>query len=216
MADFARWIVAAETALPWKAGAFLAAYSGNRKDANETALEASPVAAKMRLLMMVRTEWTGSADQLLGALEQGMSERALRSRAWPKSARSLSSHLRRLAPNLRIVGLDVEFIKSGGVRSIQITRQDVKTCVPCDPSGAEPSDSEGLTGDATGDASRDANEPGTQTEPAGTQTDPAASARGNGGWDARDARDAKKPALSGDGPADSVEESDDPTLGGLF
>ena len=51
MADFAEWIVAAEPALPWKPGAFLAAYLGNQKDANDLTLEASPVAQAVREFM---------------------------------------------------------------------------------------------------------------------------------------------------------------------
>ena len=50
MADFAEWIVAAEPALPWEAGAFLTAYTATRQDANDLTLEASPVAqARARL-----------------------------------------------------------------------------------------------------------------------------------------------------------------------
>src|SRR5262249_4514810 len=39
MADFALWVVAAEPALGWQSGAFLKAYTENRGQANELALE---------------------------------------------------------------------------------------------------------------------------------------------------------------------------------
>ena len=54
MADFAEWIVAAEPALPWEPGAFLAAYGGNQQDANDLTLEASPVAQAVREFMQKR------------------------------------------------------------------------------------------------------------------------------------------------------------------
>ncbi len=41
MADFALWITAAEPALGWKPGAFLTAYTENRGQANEIALESA-------------------------------------------------------------------------------------------------------------------------------------------------------------------------------
>src|SRR5207249_5626813 len=44
MADFARWVVAAEPGLGWMPGAFAAAYGGNRLESLELALEADPVA----------------------------------------------------------------------------------------------------------------------------------------------------------------------------
>ncbi|ABG04560.1 hypothetical protein Rxyl_1598 [Rubrobacter xylanophilus DSM 9941] len=51
MADFAVWVAAAEEALPWEAGAFLAAYTGNRAEANELALGDDPVAVAVRSLL---------------------------------------------------------------------------------------------------------------------------------------------------------------------
>jgi hypothetical protein len=48
MADFAEWAVAGERALGWPAGSFEAAYRANRQEANETALEASPLVPFVR------------------------------------------------------------------------------------------------------------------------------------------------------------------------
>jgi hypothetical protein len=45
MADFAVWATAAEESLGWEPGAFMDAYTGNRKEATESVLEADPVAA---------------------------------------------------------------------------------------------------------------------------------------------------------------------------
>jgi hypothetical protein len=44
MADFVKWITAAESALGWPPGAFLAAYSANRHDVTEATFEADGIA----------------------------------------------------------------------------------------------------------------------------------------------------------------------------
>jgi hypothetical protein len=70
MADFALWASACETAI-WPAGTFWSAYCGNRDEAVEAVIDADPVAATVRAVMMERTEWTGTASDLLGALAEG-------------------------------------------------------------------------------------------------------------------------------------------------
>jgi hypothetical protein len=123
MADFAQWIVAAEPALPWEAGEFMAAYRGNQKDANDLTLDASPVAQAVREFMDTRSEWIGTATELLTALEEITDEKTPRQKSWPASARTLSNVLRRLAPNLRAVDVDVTFGKAQRRRVIQIERR---------------------------------------------------------------------------------------------
>src|SRR5207253_8030554 len=69
MADFALWATACETAL-WPAGVFWSAYCGNRDEAVEGVIEADPIATIVRALMTTRTEWTGTASELLDALAE--------------------------------------------------------------------------------------------------------------------------------------------------
>ena len=64
MADFARWATAAERALGWEKGTFMAAYKGNRTAANEVALEASPVAQPLLELLEEESGWTGKSSAL--------------------------------------------------------------------------------------------------------------------------------------------------------
>jgi hypothetical protein len=109
MADFAKWGEAVCQSLGWNAGAFLEAYQQNRHDANEAALEDSPVATVVRLLMARRSEWEGTATALLEELCRLLPDRASVKDRWPKTARGLSGHLRRVAPSLRMAGLDVAF-----------------------------------------------------------------------------------------------------------
>jgi hypothetical protein len=123
MADFAVWGAAAAPALGWTADAFLEAYTGNREAANELTLEASPI--KPFVSHKADIGFTGTAQQLLDDLNLMASEHIRRQNTWPKNGRSLSNALRRIAPNLRAIGIDIEFRReSGGTRqrSICISR----------------------------------------------------------------------------------------------
>jgi len=75
MADFALWVSAAEPAFAGKEGTFMAAYTGNRADANDTALEASPIVTPLRALLEHKDTWEGTPTELLAALEEHASEK---------------------------------------------------------------------------------------------------------------------------------------------
>jgi 5S rRNA maturation endonuclease (ribonuclease M5) len=130
MADFAIWVSAAESGLPWQQGEFLEAYTGNRKEIVELALEADCVSDALRNLMSQKTEWTGTASDLHMALEIHLSEDIKKSKAWPKAANSLSNRLKRAATFLRTVGIDIDFEKrepGTGKKSIVIRKKLEKT-----------------------------------------------------------------------------------------
>ena len=124
MADFAIWATACETAL-WTSGTFGAAYAGNRDEAVDSVIEADPVGSAIRSLIGTRTEWTGTASDLLGALDEEVGEKVRKSKAWPSSARALSGRVRRAATFLRKVGIDITFEREGRARTrtIRITRK---------------------------------------------------------------------------------------------
>jgi hypothetical protein len=108
MADFCQWVVACAPALKFTAEHFLDAYSSNRATANQTALETSAVIP--HLLQLVELgKWEGTASELLEKIEEEVPENMKAAKHWPKTARALSGILRRLAPNLRQAGVDVEF-----------------------------------------------------------------------------------------------------------
>jgi hypothetical protein len=109
MADFAKWIVAAEPALGWPAGAFLDAYQGNRAAANDLALESSTVATVVLCLMSPLSQWSGTLTGLLDELGKYADDKTKKRRDWPATPKGLSSQLRRVAPNLRQAGILVKF-----------------------------------------------------------------------------------------------------------
>jgi hypothetical protein len=112
MADFALWATACEGAF-WSLGTFMAAYTTNREEVVATVIEADPVAASVRALVDDRTNWHGTASKLLAALSELAGERTMRSREWPETPRALSGRLRRAAPFLRKIGIEVTFARAG-------------------------------------------------------------------------------------------------------
>ena len=72
-------------------------------------IEADPIAAAVRAAMTTRTEWTGTASELLGALAEMAGERVAKAKTWPESPRALAGRLRRAATFLRKIGIDIGF-----------------------------------------------------------------------------------------------------------
>jgi hypothetical protein len=123
MADFARFGEAVSQALGKPPGEFLERYRDNRKSANESALDDSPIAAAVRKLVF-RAPWAGSASDLLDALNGTIHEKTRESKRWPKSPRGMGGAVRRLAPQLRMVGVDVQFQRTRDARTIEIKSTD--------------------------------------------------------------------------------------------
>lgn len=114
MADFAKWVCAAEDALPWINGLFLSAYEENRSEASYQAIASDPVAQALLKFIENRTEsqWKGTASDLLDAIapmDYDIYGNKLRiHQGFPQNGISLGKKLRRLAPNLRNCGCNIE------------------------------------------------------------------------------------------------------------
>jgi hypothetical protein len=126
LADFALWATAAETAFGWPLGTFMDTYEENRKSANDVALEAAIIAQPLLELLEAEGGWSGRASDLLGPLENRVTEQIKRDKAWPKNPQSLASHLKRLAPNLRALGWIVEYDRTSQKRTWTIRHDDVQ------------------------------------------------------------------------------------------
>jgi hypothetical protein len=122
MADFAIWATAAEVGLGLQRGQFIETYQSNRDAGNEVALEATPIGKAITDFIGRVGEWTGSSTELLKQLDQQAEERTRHLKNWPRSASTLGSIVKRLAPNLRIAGIGVEFTRTGksGKRLIEL------------------------------------------------------------------------------------------------
>jgi hypothetical protein len=190
MADFAAFATAAEQALHWSEGDFMEAYAANRTDNTSVALDADLVAQAVVRFMGTRTEWSGSARELLQQLSSSASERDRESRAWPGALHVLSMKLRRAAPVLRELGVDVDADLSEGrgreKRRMVSLRTGRKPSVPSVPGVHLGQDGECLQGRAgvhdapvepfVGSDGRSALGPG----PSNVQPDSAAGDAGDG------------------------------------
>lgn len=107
MADFARWATAAERSLGWPRGAFVAAYAEARQQTVDAALDASPIAEPLRLLLDNTGEWQGTPTELLDKLRALAGDGATKADDWPRKGNALTTQLKRLAPDLRRAGMSV-------------------------------------------------------------------------------------------------------------
>jgi hypothetical protein len=125
MADFARFSTAAELALGWERGGFLAAYAGNRRESVEAGLDAHALAPAIRALIDQQSAWTGTASELLTTLIALAEPRAVDSRFWPKTAAQLGKQLKRLTPALRAIGIECANNRDGHGRERLITLRQI-------------------------------------------------------------------------------------------
>lgn len=102
-------------------------------------IDADPVAAAVRAVMLERTEWTGTASDLLGALAEAAGERIAKSKTWPDSPRALSGRLRRAATFLRKVGIELSFEREGRARTRIIRITSTATHTNQNDAGTRPS-----------------------------------------------------------------------------
>jgi hypothetical protein len=119
LADFAHWGTACEGAFA-PPGAFLRAYSENRRAARDNLIDADPVAVRVRELMARCATWSGSASDLLRAgARPGL---APSHGGWPNNPRALAARLRRAETLLRTLGIEIDFGREGrsGTRTIRI------------------------------------------------------------------------------------------------
>jgi hypothetical protein len=116
MADFVKWVTAAEAGLGWEPGAFIAAYTENRRDVSEAAFEADVVAVAIWKLVTTASNadgFIGTASTLLPIITELVSENTRKSKWWPQNAAQLGNRVTRAAPLLRAKGCTVERRHSG-------------------------------------------------------------------------------------------------------
>lgn len=116
MADFARWVTAAEPALGWPDGAFLAAYEANRKEAVDTALDGSALASAILAMVTDSGPWQGTAAELGQYLRKRYPALTETAEAFPRQAHAIGSELRRVAPLLRGKGIAILHRREGKER----------------------------------------------------------------------------------------------------
>src|SRR5208282_5271621 len=110
MADFAIWINACEERLGMNPGEALTAYQSNLTETHNLALESSPLYEPVAEL--AQEGFSGTVTELHARLTGMMSESMRRSVRWPKAPNALSNALRRMASNLRAIGIQIQFSRT--------------------------------------------------------------------------------------------------------
>ncbi len=109
MADFTKLATAGEKALGLESGEFVDIYNNNREEANNLVIEISLIAPIVIDLVSRQEEWVGIAKDIKDILDRQSDPITQKSPYYPKSSLKVANDLRRLAPNLRLMGIDVEF-----------------------------------------------------------------------------------------------------------
>ncbi len=120
MADFACWAAAGLGALGYTTRSFLDAYTANQNAGLQLGLDSSPVGRAVTQFMRDRSEWEGTATELLAGLRDLADPNDKNSKQWPKVPRALSAALTRLGPALRSVGIHRETGWSHSGRCIRL------------------------------------------------------------------------------------------------
>ena len=131
MADFARWIVACEPALPWGDRKFLEAYRTMSSNAKASMIESDFFTTAVYNFAIESlkpgadfTDTVGSLLNILNArskIEPGRREPD----GWPRTPRGLTNKLTRMAPVLRSAGVDIQFLeKNRAGRRVRIRLSD--------------------------------------------------------------------------------------------
>ena len=124
LADAGLWGEAVARGLGSAPGVFTKAFEANRAEANDWTLEESPVAIALIDLSIRCTFFRGTMQELLQTLGTLSPSSQGRSSDWPKSPRLLSVKLRQLAPQLRSIGIDVEFVRDGRQRIVTVAMSE--------------------------------------------------------------------------------------------
>ena len=114
MAEFALIGEATSRALAHPPGKFIQIYNDNRACANQSAVSDSPLANAILELAASEGSWAGTATKLWAELRDMVApDDSSTSRAnlllLPKSPNALSGALKRMAPQLRLLGVDIIF-----------------------------------------------------------------------------------------------------------
>ena len=105
LADFAKILAAIDTRRNWTT---FADFTALAREITEAVIEYDPFADAVRNFTQDKHSWTGTAAGLLEHLPAPDGQL----KSWPRTARGVSGHLRRVAPALRKNGVQIAFTRS--------------------------------------------------------------------------------------------------------
>jgi hypothetical protein len=104
------------------------------------------------LVWSLEKSWEGNATELLKELNQHFGDGKITPKTWPKTPQDISKMVKRLAPTLRMVGIEIDFKrKSGNGKRLILLKKITISSSPSSPIGQEGNnlfDFDGLQGDA--------------------------------------------------------------------
>jgi hypothetical protein len=128
MADYAEWGEAVGRSLGWGAETFLSAYDDNRKAAADPLLEGSTVAILLFALARQGVNWSGTTQELYNKVIAAANAKL--GPDWPKNFSTFGAELRRVAPQLRLHGIAVNFERKRGRSVVTLSVENGKTDSP--------------------------------------------------------------------------------------
>jgi hypothetical protein len=165
MADFAKWIVAAEPALGWKPGTFMEIYAENQESATSIIVESSPVAKAIIQFMASNKRLTGD-DEWDGRVSD-LHDELLHydvykdSKTAPKGANKLGGHIVRIIASMRVQGISID----KPPRTNQGSKVKISIIAPVNPDPGKQGSSVGTDAKSVG---TDAKSVGTDAKSVGT------------------------------------------------
>ena len=121
MADFVKFVNAAELDLGWQPGSFLEAYEAARADMTMVTLEGDTFGLRVRSLLAPGETWEGTFMALLDVLSVNLTPDQ-RADGWPRTAKGASNALRRSAPLLRQLGFEFSHSRRNGGNRDRLVR----------------------------------------------------------------------------------------------
>jgi putative DNA primase/helicase len=118
MADAALFATAAEEALGFEKGAFIARLNEAQGMAREDLLESDPIANWIIEFLSSSDKWSGAPFELLEELREDLPDDVLKDKSFPKDATRLGNHIRRIESLLQTQGISVERSRTGKRRII--------------------------------------------------------------------------------------------------
>jgi hypothetical protein len=127
MADFAKWATACEIAIGRSQGEFIDAFNENQDKAKAELIENDTFSAALVALVNAAPagELEITSTLLLTTLESRCNVMSNRDRpdGWPRSGKGVRGKIRRIAPGLRAVGIDVSEGRTKRERSLIFRRR---------------------------------------------------------------------------------------------
>jgi len=124
MADFAYCAEAFLRAMDYPEGTFFTVYDKNIQQQTEEAVLGSVVGELVLAFMHDKTEWEGSAEELLSSLSSLAEQKKvnIHDKTFPKGGNALTRKLNTLASDFEELGIRYKSGKLGGVRKIWVSR----------------------------------------------------------------------------------------------